>query len=50
MGYVRYCRAMSSVTEQTAADAFDSPSTAALQRRTIALLSTAQILSGLAAG
>jgi MFS family permease len=50
MGYVRYCRAMSSVTDQTAADAFDSPSTAALQRRTIALLSTAQILSGLAAG
>lgn len=50
MGYMRYCRDMSSVTDPTVADAFDTPSIAALRRRTIALLSTAQILSGLAAG
>jgi len=41
---------MSPVTDPTVADAFDTPSIAALRRRTIALLSTAQILSGLAAG
>ena len=50
MGYMQYCRGMSPVTDPTVADAFDTPSIAALRRRTIALLSTAQILSGLAAG
>jgi MFS family permease len=50
MGYMQYCRGMSLVTDPLVADAFDTPSMAALRRRTIALLSTAQILSGLAAG
>ena len=41
---------MSAVTDPSLADAFDAPGVASLRRRSIALLSTAQILSGLAAG
>jgi predicted MFS family arabinose efflux permease len=50
MGYMRYCRDMSTVTDSPVADAFDTPVVASLRRRTITLLSAAQILSGLAAG
>jgi len=50
MGYMRYCRDMSTVTDSPVADAFDTPDIASLRRRTITLLSAAQILSGLAAG
>jgi MFS family permease len=50
MGYMQYSWGMSLVTDPLVADAFDTPSMAALRRRTITLLSTAQILSGLAAG
>lgn len=41
---------MHAVIDSPVADAFDTAAVAALRRRSIALLSTAQILSGLAAG
>jgi len=41
---------MSTVTDSPVADAFDTPDITSLRRRTITLLSAAQILSGLAAG
>ena len=50
MGYMLYCRRMATVSDPPVADAFDTPAIAALRRRSIALLSTAQIFSGLAAG
>jgi MFS family permease len=41
---------MSAVTQSSVPDVFDTPAVTSLRRRTIGLLSTAQILSGLAAG
>ena len=50
MGYVLYAGAVAHDITPTVQDAFAAPVVAALHRRTISLLSAAQILSGLAAG